>query len=38
MPVATPDDLDGIPLFDGLEPEARAAIAPWFELQDVSPA
>ena len=36
MPAATTDDLSGIPLFDSLEPEERAAIAPWFELQDVS--
>jgi CRP-like cAMP-binding protein len=34
---ATTDDLAGIPLFDTLEPDARAAIAPWFELQAVSP-
>ena len=34
---AATDDLAGIPLFDMLEPEERAAIAPWFELQDVSP-
>jgi CRP/FNR family transcriptional regulator, cyclic AMP receptor protein len=37
MPSATADDLTGIPLFDALEPDERAAIAPWFELQDVSP-
>ncbi len=36
MPFATADDLSGIPLFDALEPEERTAIAPWFELQDVS--
>jgi CRP-like cAMP-binding protein len=36
MPVATPDDLAGIPLFDTLEPHARTAIAPWFEVQEVS--
>lgn len=36
MPVATADDLAGIPLFDTLAPDARAAIAPWFEVQDVS--
>jgi voltage-gated potassium channel len=37
MATATTDDLGGIPLFDMLEPDERAAIAPWFELQDVSP-
>jgi CRP-like cAMP-binding protein len=37
MAAATPDDLAGIPLFAGLEPAAHAAIASWFELQDVSP-
>jgi CRP-like cAMP-binding protein len=37
MPVATADDLEGIDLFESLEPDARAAIAPWFEVQDVSP-
>jgi voltage-gated potassium channel len=31
------DDLAGIPLFDTLEANVRAAIAPWFELEDVSP-
>jgi len=37
MTVATPDDLAGIPLFDNLGPDEREAIAPWFELKDVSP-
>ena len=37
MAPAAPDDLAGIPLFDTLEPDERAAIAPWFELEDVSP-
>lgn len=37
MAAAATDDLAGIPLFDMLEPEERAAIAPWFERQDVSP-
>jgi voltage-gated potassium channel len=37
MATATTDDLAGIPLFDMLEPDERATIAPWFELQDVSP-
>ncbi len=37
MAPAAADDLAGIPLFDTLEPDERAAIAPWFELQDVSP-
>ena len=36
MPVATTNDLAGFPLFDTLEPEARTAIAPWFEVRDVS--
>ena len=35
--MAATDDLAGIPLFDTLEEEERAAIAPWFELQEVSP-
>jgi voltage-gated potassium channel len=37
MPAATADEFVGIPLFDALEPDERTAIAPWFELQDVSP-
>jgi CRP-like cAMP-binding protein len=37
VPAATADDLAGIALFETLEPDARAAIAPRFELQDVSP-
>jgi CRP-like cAMP-binding protein len=37
MPAATADDLVGIPLFDTLDADGRAAIAPWFELEDVSP-
>ena len=37
MAPAAADDLAGIPLFDRLEPDERAAIAPWFELEDVSP-
>jgi CRP-like cAMP-binding protein len=36
VPAATADDLAGIALFETLEPDACAAIAPWFELQDVS--
>lgn len=36
MSVASADDLAGIALFDIIEPDARAAIAPWFDLQDVS--
>jgi voltage-gated potassium channel len=36
MPAAAADDLAGVPLFDTLEPEERAAMAPWFEVQDVS--
>jgi CRP-like cAMP-binding protein len=37
MAPAAADDLAGIPLFDMLESDERAAIAPWFELEDVSP-
>jgi CRP/FNR family transcriptional regulator, cyclic AMP receptor protein len=37
MAPAAADDLAGIPLFDKLEPDERAAIASWFELEDVSP-
>lgn len=37
MRVAATDDLAGIPLFDGLEPADREALAPWFELQEISP-
>ena len=37
MAPAAADDLAGIPLFDTLEPDEWAAIAPWFELEDVSP-
>jgi CRP-like cAMP-binding protein len=37
MPAAAADDLARVPLFETLEPEERAAIAPWFEVQDVSP-
>lgn len=37
MATATADDLAGIPLFDALGPDERAAIAAWFELEDVSP-
>jgi CRP-like cAMP-binding protein len=36
MSVASADDLAGIALFETLDADARAAIAPWFELQDVS--
>ncbi len=37
MSAAAAADLAGIPLFDPLEPDERAAIAAWFELEDVSP-
>jgi len=37
MSAATPDDLAGIPLFDTLEPDEQASIAPWFEIEYVSP-
>jgi voltage-gated potassium channel len=37
MAPAAANDLAGIPLFDTLEPDERAAMAPWFELEDVSP-
>ena len=36
MPTAAADDLAGVPLFEALEPEDQTAIAPWFEVQDVS--
>ena len=36
MATATAGDLADIPLFDTLEEEERATIAPWFDLQDVS--
>ncbi len=36
MAMATTHDLAGIPLFDMLEQDERASLAPWFELQDVS--
>lgn len=36
MRVAATADLAGIPLFEGLEPGEREAIAPWFEVQEVS--
>jgi CRP/FNR family transcriptional regulator, cyclic AMP receptor protein len=37
MPGATAEDLAGAPIFDPLGPEELAAIAPWFELQEVGP-
>jgi CRP-like cAMP-binding protein len=37
MPHATADDLAGIALFADLDLDARTAIAPWFEVQEVSP-
>jgi CRP-like cAMP-binding protein len=37
MPNATADDLAGIALFEDLDLGARTTIAPWFEVQDVSP-
>jgi voltage-gated potassium channel len=36
MPDASAWDLAGIPLFDELEPDELAAIAPWFEVQEAS--
>lgn len=36
MRAATPEDLAGIPLFESLEPADREAVAPWFELQEIS--
>jgi CRP-like cAMP-binding protein len=35
--VASAHDLADVALFDALEPDDRAAIASWFELQEVSP-
>jgi len=37
MSFATADDLAGIPLFEALERDARATIAPWFEVQEAGP-
>jgi CRP/FNR family transcriptional regulator, cyclic AMP receptor protein len=37
MPPASTWDLAGISLFDDLEPEGLAEIAPWFEVQETSP-
>jgi CRP-like cAMP-binding protein len=37
MPDASTWDLAGIALFDDLEPEELATIAPWFEVQEASP-
>ena len=37
MAAATADDLSGIPLFATLEAEERATLAPWFEIEEVSP-
>jgi voltage-gated potassium channel len=37
MSAASAADLSGIPLFEALDPDECAAIAPWFELEDVSP-
>jgi len=37
MAPAAPDDLAGIPVFDTLDPDDRAALASWFELEAVSP-
>jgi voltage-gated potassium channel len=36
MSVASADDLADIPLFEALDADSRAALAPWFEVQDVS--
>jgi CRP-like cAMP-binding protein len=36
MPAAAADDLARVPLFDALDSDALCAIAPWFEVQDVS--
>jgi CRP-like cAMP-binding protein len=35
--VASAHDLADVALFDALEPDDRAAIASWFELEEVSP-
>ena len=35
--MAAAEDLAGIALFAELDPDARAAVAGWFELRDVSP-
>jgi CRP-like cAMP-binding protein len=38
MSTATAADLEGLALFDQLDPDARAAIAPWFDVEEVSAA
>jgi CRP/FNR family transcriptional regulator, cyclic AMP receptor protein len=37
MAPAVAADLAGVPLFDALDQDEREAIAPWFEVEDVSP-
>jgi voltage-gated potassium channel len=37
VPVATPDDLVGIPLFEQLDEGERREIAHWFEIHETSP-
>jgi CRP-like cAMP-binding protein len=37
MHCATADDLVDIPLFEGLDADGRTEIAPWFEVQEISP-
>ncbi len=37
MQAATADDLAVAPVFGSLGPDELAAVAPWFELQEVSP-
>jgi cGMP-dependent protein kinase len=37
MATAASDDLVGIPLFETLDADDRAALASWFELEAVSP-
>ena len=36
MSAAAAEDLVGVPLFAGLEPAEREALASWFEIQEVS--
>ena len=36
MPAATAEDLVGVPLFADLNPDERATLATWFEVQNAS--
>jgi voltage-gated potassium channel len=36
MPTATTEDLAGLSLFDVLDEDERATIAPWFDVEEIS--